>query len=451
MERESSLELLSKKILAALLENVNKDFKEEFHELNLALKEEESLELLLQKYLKEENLAKPKRKLIKKLLEQEIRIRDFSFQSGFEEYFHLIPKIVFQNCRFKSLNFEEKTLFFKKCEFDLNLPQLRFYNCIIESEFVLKDKIYLIDEVDFSESTFNLQCKIENCRIKKSAKFINTKFNRLGDFYKTTFNEVNFERADFNHVAVFTATLFNQDLNFKYTKFGEKSVFSQMIVKGKLNLKDAIFEDSAKFLEVSSNRKREVPINVANRETARIIKDFYEKSNNIIEANRFYALEMKEREKELTADKWANFSEYIIFKIHAITSNHSQDWLLTLYWIIIVSFIYVNLKNFFESSWLFSHAIFYFALLLIISDFFIKYKRKLYQRLFRFSIILILLLSYQHSSQDFYLTQFSKSVNPSLIIRYKEDMNLLALIYKIIITYLVYQLIISIRQNTRRK
>ena len=40
-------------------------------------------------------------------------------------------------------------------------------------------------------------------------------------------------------------------------------------------------------------------IKVKNRETARKIKDTFEKQNNIIEANRFYKLEMKEREKEL--------------------------------------------------------------------------------------------------------------------------------------------------------
>lgn len=451
MERESSKEVLEEKILKAILENVDKDFREKLQELNAAFNEDLPLETLLQLYLKEELIDKQRRKLFKKLLELEIRIRDFAFKSSFEDNFKLIPKITFQNCRFESINFEEKTLFFKKCDFALELPQLRFYNCTIESEFVLKDKLYLIDELDFSESSFNLQCKIENCKIRKAAKFINTKFNRLGDFYKTHFSEVNFERADFNHVAVFTETVFHQDLNFKYTKFGEKSIFSKMVVKGKLNLKDAIFEDSAKFLEVSSKPRIEVPINVANRETARIIKDFYEKSNNIIEANRFYALEMKEREKELSANKWANFPDYITFKIHAITSNHSQSWLLSLYWIIVVSFIYVNLKSIFLSSMLVSHLLFYFAFALIIYDFFIKYKRKISQMFFRLFIIFLLLLSYQLHSKDFYLTQFSKSVNPSLIIRYKEDMNLLALIYKIIITYLVYQLIISIRQNTRRK
>lgn len=450
-EREQNKEILEQKIISSVLENIDKDLQEKLDDMGKLLLQTPNAQDLIKRYLKGENFESKMRKWLKKLFEIEIKIRDFYFQECYKELFNPLSKIQFINCKFDNLDFDEKTLFFKKCEFKENLPLIRLYKCIIESEFVLKDRVYIINELDFSESTFNLQCKIENCRLTKSAKFINTKFNRLADFYKTTFNEVNFERADFNHVAVFTATLFNQDLNFKYTKFGEKSVFSQMVIKGKLNLKDAIFEDSAKFLEVSSKRGIEVPINVANRETARVIKDFYEKSNNIIEANRFYALEMKEREKELGADKWANFADFITFKIHSITSNHSQDWVLALYWIVIVSFIYVHLKVKTHTFFIFPTLIFYVTLILVIYDFFIYYSRKLYQQLLRLFIIFLFLISYQFASNDFYLTEFSKAVNPTLIVRYKEDMNMLALAYKIIVTYLIYQLIMSIRQNTRRK
>ena len=70
-----------------------------------------------------------------------------------------------------------------------------------------------------------------------------------------------------------------------------------------------LFDDEANFLDITSQKREKnkndefsgeiKSIQVANRETARVIKNFYDNSNNIIEANRFYALEMEEREKEL--------------------------------------------------------------------------------------------------------------------------------------------------------
>ena len=47
---------------------------------------------------------------------------------------------------------------------------------------------------------------------------------------------------------------------------------------------------------------------------------------------------MAEREKELKLLK--NPIEWLIFKIHSISSNHSQDWLLSLLWIFNLTILY---------------------------------------------------------------------------------------------------------------
>lgn len=49
------------------------------------------------------------------------------------------------------------------------------------------------------------------------------------------------------------------------------------------------------------------------------------------------------------------------------------------------------------------------------------------------------------------LKEFSNMINPFSIMTKGEDLDFTTMIYKIIIAYLIYQLIISIRQNTRRK
>jgi len=70
------------------------------------------------------------------------------------------------------------------------------------------------------------------------------------------------------------------------------------------------------------------------------IKNFFDSSNNIIEANRFYKLEMQAKEEELNKNHKSNFLEWLIFKTHDISSNHSQRWFLSLFWIVILTFIY---------------------------------------------------------------------------------------------------------------
>lgn len=53
--------------------------------------------------------------------------------------------------------------------------------------------------------------------------------------------------------------------------------------------------------------------------------------------------------------------------------------------------------------------------------------------------------------KDWLLSEYSKNLNPFSIMRADEPINFGTLLFKIIIAYLIYQLIISIRQNTRRK
>lgn len=92
----------------------------------------------------------------------------------------------------------------------------------------------------------------------------------------------------------------------------KKIGLSSISFKGKVKLHNLILKDGIK-----------------NREIVRIIKNIYESQNNIIEVNKFYALEMKEREKELNPFKEP--FEWLVFKIHGLASNHSQDWILSLF------------------------------------------------------------------------------------------------------------------------
>jgi len=198
-----------------------------------------------------------------------------------------------------------------------HIDDIRLVRCEFEDDFIInatnrEDEKSLVqiklNSIDLSHSIFHKKFKMQYCVVENGAKFYNTSFKDLSDFYKTEFDEVIFERTDFFEISVFSEVVFNKDIDFKYTKFIGKTIFRDTIIKGQFNLRNTIFDDEANFLDITSEERKKDDgkfygepkvIDVANRETARIIKNFYDNSNNIIEANKFYALEMKEREDEL--------------------------------------------------------------------------------------------------------------------------------------------------------
>lgn len=353
------------------------------------------------------------------------------------------------------------------------LKLLTIHNAIIKEDFLLnkeqyqKRDIFDLDLLNLKESTFESKVKIQFYDCIQDANFYNTKFENLADFYRTKFYKVNFERTDFNNIAVFSEAEFYCDVDFKYTKFLGTSIFRDMVITGKLNLRDTIFKEDANFLDITSKSRKIYDeekkdfihigeledIEVSNRETARIIKNFFDSSNNIIEANRFYKLEMKEREKELDVKK--SFLEWIIFKVHSISSNHSQDWLIAVFWIISITFLY-SYSNFLLNKDKIELVIISFLIVFInILEVSIYNQIK---NIYKIISISLLYFIYGFITSDFYLINFSNNINPfSIIIDGNDDnkiakqIDFLTLIYKIIIAYLIYQFIISIRQNTRRK
>jgi uncharacterized protein YjbI with pentapeptide repeats len=337
-----------------------------------------------------------------------------------------------------------------------SLKSLTIHNTIIKKDFLLNKEQYKkrdtfdLDLLNLKESTFEGKVKIQFYDIQ-DANFYNTKFQDLADFYQTIFHKVNFERTDFWSISVFSESHFKCDVAFDYVKFWGKAIFRDTIIKGTLNLRDSIFNDEANFLNITKEKvdkdKEPIDINVANRETARVIKNFYDNSNNIIEANRFYKLEMEKREDELEKDIKSNFWEWLIFKFHGISSNHSQNWLLALFWIFIISFEVEVFKKIEVIYYLFAIIL---PLIFILFIFEFKSNKTVFNVLL-IEIGLLFYILYGYLTKDYKLYCFSNNLNPFSIMTGVDKLNILELLYKVIIAYLLYQFIISIRQNTRRK
>ncbi|MFW3346508.1 pentapeptide repeat-containing protein [Aliarcobacter butzleri] len=387
---------------------------------------------------------------------KKLQIENIEFEKG-----------VFNNTKYNE-DFEDKDIW--------EINNLELKNCIVSDKFILEN--YTINKLDFAESTFKSKVKIQKCKINE-AIFYNTKFKDLADFYQSKFKKVDFERTDFEKISVFSESEFNCDVDFKYVKFLGKSIFRDTVITGKLDLRNSIFDDEANFLDITSKERKKVEeqfigepteIKVANRETARIIKNFYDNSNNIIEANRFYKLEMEKRREEFKNFPLGDYRtlESVIFWFHRISSNHSQSWFVAFFWIVSITFLFSifrityfdntncnEIPSFIKDILNISiHIRFYFILFLSCSFlssilFFINNKIHYYQLLS--SNLICLYLLYVTITYDYNLQYFSNIINPFSIMIKGDPLDISLFLYKIIIAYLIYQLIISIRQNTRRK
>jgi hypothetical protein len=382
----------------------------------------------------------------------------------------VVENLLFYNCTFKKIRCEG--IYFKEQVFknnnlykNLQFEELSFIRCEFDKKFLItynkpedENTFFEIKKLDLTGSIFHSKVEMKEINFSNNSIFNNTKFNELCDFYGSKFNNINcFTKTTFNDICVFTNVTFKNDVDFKYTTFGKLALFKEAIFEKRLNLEDAIIKEEINFLKIKNKNNKELDSkNIANRETARIIKDSFEKQNNIIEANKFYALEMKEREKELEEDikKGKNIFEWLVFKIHGLASNHSQDWLLPIFWILNISILIPFFKLVCFETLKIEMTIFiitYFYLLTYLVVFSDKYRAIT----IIISSFLIYMVFYK-LSPSINLNSMSSNLNPfSIMIESNgaenKDLDFITLIFKSTIAYLIYQLIVSIRQNTRRK
>lgn len=369
---------------------------------------------------------------------------------------------------------EECNIRFNNCTFldKVNLERYNFkesiifHNCIFEKKICLKDifNAYVeFRDCDFKNNELNLYDKnfnetfiLVDCKNIKKINVTNSVFEKGTSFLKSSFMDTVFFNTRFKDIAVFVESTFEKSVDFKYTFFEKNVFFKNAIFEKKLNLENSIIKEEANFLHIKQKNGKELKLeNISNRETARIIKNSFEKQNNIIEANKYYALEMEKKTEELKNEK--NTIEKFIFNIHGLSSNHSQDPLRAFFWIIILGIISATI-DFFSmihfgryihgQPYMIVGLIVFVPLLFCIINI-IKDKNFVLS----FLILFLMLSSYCLITKDFYTfcSLFTKTINPFSMMFSNDSINLIQLIFKAIFAYLYYQLIVSIRQNTRRK
>lgn len=359
----------------------------------------------------------------------------------------------FQYCTFKKIYFEDKNNYKNKSVIK-NI--LAFSVCKIE-KFKLNGVIFE-KEIQITKSNIDL-IEFHYIRAKDEFRFhLNCRISILKIQYST------FEQTLFLNNIIFI-----ENAEIKYSFFENNITFINSIFEKNIDISTTLFSKSPSFLNIK------IFGNYTNRETYRIIKQSFLSVGNKIEANKFYSKEMEAREKEFKKDKDTQkiylkneeqnisikkeykdiklFSDYLIFKIYKYTSNFSQNPLLVLFWIIffelILSGTYASISNKFNFN---SFSIFIFQIgivyLLIIYLYFLKSIKVI--KYFGYLIIAFIFYRYVSINNSDYFFNFINILQP------KESSpelgffkNFIFYINKMILGYLMYQFLISVRKDTK--
>lgn len=336
-----------------------------------------------------------------------------------------------------------RTIKFENCSFtDIVLKNIKRNNEEVKNGFTLKNiksiknltvdscefhgKFYINEQDDennnevkigkliIKDTEFKNNFKLHNCKVN-DVEIKDIDFEKNADFYKSTFtkgidtDEIYFKSINFKSLALFGDTEFFEKLIFKYVTFEGHNHFKSAKLHKGLDLEYTNVQKEINFYGMEILDK-----NLTSQETYRIIKNQFEKLNNKIEANKYHALELDQRRRELEKDKWKNFSEYLVFKIHDLSSKHS-----TSYFRAVLGIIFVGL---FTISWV--HIDIVKDLFFNPSNFKTEYLSKIWD-------------------------EFWQYINITNLEKLKDKPDVF-FINKVLLGYLYYQFLTAIRKDTRK-
>ena len=318
--------------------------------------------------------------------------------------------------------------------------------------------------IDLTDSTLEQAFTVQNSNFRgiklsefkirhvAEIKFRNIKVDTL--IIDNYVNEA--EKVLFDFVTV------NKELEIKHVSF-DKERFNHFDMSGAyVEIENSAFNDnffnSVKWGTISEKRFK------ASGDIFRQLKYHSEKQKNFIDADGFYSLEMKEQKKELHKENkkissvWEKISHFftntLIFHLHEKTSNFSQNWLLPIFWLFIVGMAGII----FKADKLIIDIPFLLFYLTTISVSYFAYKslspqKKIPNFAIYISIFLPIAWTYFQISES-YFDDIAKLLNPSNIFKpvtLDKKHAFTSLLYKVVVLFLVYQVIISIKKKVRSK
>ncbi len=381
--------------------------------------------------------------------------------------------VVFNSCIFgKDITFKNTTLhgnvFFIKAQFGTDKNE--------DFEKIKRDeenRDFNIEGVVFGKTDFTHAIFLTNIEFKES-EFDSLLFKRniFSKWTELVIRSIKTSKLVLNkfvnesEIFIFDEVIVTKELEIKNISLNKEKFNHFDISTCDIEIENSSFNNdffnSVKWGQITEKRY------TAKRDVFRQLKFHSEQQKNFIDADGFYALEMKERKKELneeikksssTTDKMINFfSHTAIFYLHEKTSNFSQSWILPVFWISTIGMLSVIIKEIrhsgvasFMPEALISSVVLGMGYLWYKSS-----KIKPIDNLIHYTIFSIGGFLTFFSTDD-PLDDMSRYLNPINIFKGEHATSFFKgeefcyLITKIVILFLIYQTIIALKKKVRSK
>lgn len=245
---------------------------------------------------------------------------------------------VFHNCIFDgnieiSNSIVDVPIFINDGNRSWNLQCIRINDSTIKSRFEINNAEII--KLHASNTSFESKFEFKGNKVSDFILF-DVNYYKVFDSHKTKYNSFIVEKCIFTDFAGFECCEFSYDnqitSTLKYVTFTSFVNFRNSTFKFGLDVERVNFKESPSFLHSYISPAG------TNRETYRIIKNSFEKVGNNIEANKYFSLEMRKYEVELSGSRLSQ--EKIIFWLNKSISNFGMNYFKPMWLIFLFSFLY---------------------------------------------------------------------------------------------------------------
>ena len=253
-----------------------------------------------------------------------------------------IKNHLFNDCTFKcQVSFYRgtylKSIFSNSEKYIQKISELKIENCEFEEGLSLNKSE--VDTLIIQNMVFEGKVDIKECVIRY-ALISNVNFKSLFDAYKTKFNQFEIKQSIFDDFSGFEKCEFGCSTNislkkieFEYVTFLNFTNFRKAKFHNGLDFEHTNLKESPNFLNAEINYQN------TNRETFRILKHSFDKIGNQIEANKYFALEMRKYKEELKTKKGLSAEKAVLWLNESI-SNFGSSIFTPLFLMVVTAIIY---------------------------------------------------------------------------------------------------------------
>lgn len=349
---------------------------------------------------------------INSALYQECTFEKDLFSNPDDKRIYTLSVPLFYNCFFNG-NIEFNNINFKMPVYissDKNhgdFKYIEFNNCSFDFYFELNNT-NKIEKLIISNSTFNEEFELKNNLSIGLVIISKSTFVKSANYFKSSIDILKFNDSVFDSTSIFDYCTVGI-AKFGFVIFNNIANFRDANFKTGLDIENASFSTAPNFLNAH------VSLKASKRETFRIIKNSFDKIGNNIEANKFYALELKKYREELNGVKNRKKERFVFF-LNDLTSEFGQNYWKPIWLMLIVAFLYYLIILGYENN--------------ILYNFSLSTNNKI-------------------SNVIEHINGFAKSFIPFQKIL-KEGVEFISLFFGFIFAGLTWQTIVAIKRYTRR-